>query len=594
MRSVIERHKSARAGAVLGALLLAATGVGACAGSEAPVTGSELAGMGNYRLAAVRGSSFSATLGDYLAGSHALESGRLEEAADFFQRALGGDPDNVELLDQLFMLSLASGRYDQALELGAQLAEIDPEADEARLLRALEAARGGDFALARERLELVGGGGIAALALPFLDAWAIFGQGNGAAEASASAVVRLEDASPLRPLNEFHTAVLLDLGGDLEEARRTLGDAMPESGRAPSQMAIAYASMLARAGEREEAVRFIGANLADGREHPGLRQALEILVEGGTPELPFARASGGMADALFGIAQALHQERSGARAAVYARLALFLEPGMGDAAILIGDMMTEQENHPAAIVAYGLVPDDSPLAYAAGLRTARALHSLEREDEAYELLEQLAAAGPERTEALIQLGDLLRRTEAYERAQEAYSRAIERLDEVRPEDWTLFYARGITFERTERWSEAEVDFLQALELEPEQPFVLNYLGYSWVDMGMNLEQAEGMLNRAVELRPNDGFIVDSLGWVYYRLGQYAKAVDHLERAVELEPGDPVINDHLGDAYWRVGRVREARFQWQRALSLDPEEDQIEEIEKKLDSGLPDKPKLDHT
>ena len=104
--------------------------------------------------------------------------------------------------------------------------------------------------------------------------------------------------------------------------------------------------------------------------------------------------------------------------------------------------------------------------------------------------------------------------------------------------------------------------------------MLNYLGYSWVDMGMNLDQAKGMLNRAVELRPNDGFVVDSLGWVYFRLGEYQNAVEQLERAVELEPGDPVINEHLGDAYWRVGREREARFQWRRALSLEPEADAV--------------------
>jgi len=225
------------------------------------------------------------------------------------------------------------------------------------------------------------------------------------------------------------------------------------------------------------------------------------------------------------------------------------------------------------------------LRYAAQLRIARTLHALERPDESYDLLEELAAAEPARIESLVQLGDLLRRDEHYGRAEAAYSRAVERLGEPDREHWTLFYARGITFERTKRWPRAETDFLTALELEPEQPFVLNYLGYSWVDMGMNLDQAKGMLYRAVELRPNDGFIIDSLGWVHYRLGEYPDAVEQLERAVELEPGDPVINDHLGDAYWRVGRHREARYQWARALTLEPEEDAVADIEEKLKSGL---------
>jgi Flp pilus assembly protein TadD len=186
----------------------------------------------------------------------------------------------------------------------------------------------------------------------------------------------------------------------------------------------------------------------------------------------------------------------------------------------------------------------------------------------------------------VQLGNLLRRDEEYEGAESAYSRAIDRLGTPEREDWTLFYARGIAYERTKQWPKAEADFLRALELEPEQPFVLNYLGYSWVDQGMRLDEARDMLDRAVALRPDDGFIVDSVGWVHYRLGEYPQAVESLERAVELEPGDPVINDHLGDAYWRVGRQREARYQWQRALSLEPDEELIETIEQKLRSGLP--------
>jgi Flp pilus assembly protein TadD len=293
-----------------------------------------------------------------------------------------------------------------------------------------------------------------------------------------------------------------------------------------------------------------------------------------------------MADALWGIAQALHQEQGGARAVLYARLALFLKPDLAEATLLIGDVYVDQQNFDAAIDTYAGIDDASPISFAGKLRIASALHELDRKEQAFELLEGLVDAEPERIQALVQLGNLLRRDEDYARAEGAYSRAVERLGTPEREDWTLFYARGIAYERTKQWPEAEADFLQALELEPEQPFVLNYLGYSWVDKGMNLDEARGMLDRAVALRPDDGFIVDSVGWVHYRLGEYPQAVETLERAVELEPGDPVINDHLGDAYWRVGRQREARYQWQRALSLEPDEELIEAIEQKLKTGLP--------
>src|SRR5690606_1430406 len=337
---------------------------------------------------------------------------------------------------------------------------------------------------------------------------------------------------------------------------------------------------------RDEAIEIIRQQLAARGEQPVLADLVATLETGGTPEPPFADPAGGIADALLGIAEALHQERGNRMAVVYARLAMFARPDLAEGALLIGEMMAEQGNHDAAIEAYQAVAPDSPLRYLAELRRAQALHASERQDEAFAALEELAAADPERIDALVQLGDLLRRDERYHEAEDAYSRAIARIGEPRREHWTLFYARGIAYERTDQWPQAEKDFLFALELEPEQPFVLNYLGYSWVDMGMHLDRAKGMLYRAVELRPDDGFIVDSLGWVHYRLGEYAAAVEQLERAVELEPGDPVINDHLGDAYWRVGRQREARYQWRRALSLEPEEDTVADIEEKLRQGLP--------
>jgi len=153
--------------------------------------------------------------------------------------------------------------------------------------------------------------------------------------------------------------------------------------------------------------------------------------------------------------------------------------------------------------------------------------------------------------------------------------------------WTLFYFRGICFERSKQWPKAEADFKKALELFPEQPMVLNYLGYSWVDKGINLDEAFKMLGRAVDPRATDGYIVDSLGWAHYKLGHYSEAVQELEKAIELKPADPVVNDHLGDAYWRVNRKIEAHFQWNHARDMDPEPEDKPNILKKIESGLPD-------
>ena len=192
----------------------------------------------------------------------------------------------------------------------------------------------------------------------------------------------------------------------------------------------------------------------------------------------------------------------------------------------------------------------------------------------------------ERPDALIQLGDILRIQQEYSAAADAYDEAIERLGGNTKVGWRLLYRRGIAHERAGEWKKAETDFLQALEIEPEQPYVLNYLGYSWVDMGMNFDQAEDMLKRAVELQPDDGYIVDSLGWVYYKLGRFEDAVEQLEKAVELKPDDPTIKDHLGDAYWQIGRYHEARFQWHRALSFNPTEELRATVEAKINGQVP--------
>jgi len=190
-------------------------------------------------------------------------------------------------------------------------------------------------------------------------------------------------------------------------------------------------------------------------------------------------------------------------------------------------------------------------------------------------------------EAIVALGNVLRSRKQFKEAADVYSKVLDGIKEPTRQHWTLYYFRGICYERAKDWPKAEKDLQKALDLYPDQPQVLNYLGYSWVDQGLNLEKAVQMIRRAVELRPNDGYIVDSLGWAYYRLGRFDEASTDLERAIELKPEDPVINDHLGDAYWKTGRELEARFQWRHARDNKPEPEDLVKIEEKLKDGLKD-------
>jgi len=270
---------------------------------------------------------------------------------------------------------------------------------------------------------------------------------------------------------------------------------------------------------------------------------------------------------------------------VCGRLAIYLRPDLDLARMLVAGILESQGGEAEANKLYDEVKPGSALKWLARLRHAGNLDTTGSSDKAIDELRAMSDENATRVDALVNLGDLLRAHKRFGESVEAYDKAVARIGDLGQRHWSLLYSRGISLERAGQWERAEADLQKALKLNPDQPYVLNYLGYSWVDKGQNLDRARRMIERAVDLRPTDGYIVDSLGWLFFRIGKFKDAVDSLERAVELKPQDPVINDHLGDAYWRVGRTAEARFQWRRALALDPEPDLITAIRAKLDRGL---------
>ena len=254
--------------------------------------------------------------------------------------------------------------------------------------------------------------------------------------------------------------------------------------------------------------------------------------------------------------------------------------------LLAASNLEAQGQHDMAIAAYQLIKPGTPAYVAASLGRVDALIADDRSDAAIEALEQLAQSQPDLIEVWVSLGDTLRQNERFVDAIAAYDSAVALIDKPLPDHWVVFYARGICHERQKTWDKAEADFRKALELSPDQPQVLNYLGYSYLEKNTNLDEAMSMIERAAKARPEEGAIIDSLGWALYRLGRYPEAEVQMERAIQLMPVDPVVNDHLGDVYWAVGRRREAEFQWKRALSFKPEtEDEAARIRRKLDVGL---------
>jgi len=520
-------------------------------------------------------------LGSYLVGRFALSRGDYAAAAAHMQRTLGEDPDNPSLLRRTVTLLIADGRIEDAARLARRLVGMDRSARLAPFVLALQDARDDDFDAALRLVGEIRQDGIYSLLVPLAKGWLHTAAGSDAA--ALASLAPLAERDGYRSYYLFHAGLMHDLAGRQEEAEALLREAVALSGGSHRPVA-ALGSLLARTGRMDEARAVYEDYRAQNPASVWVERALAVAGARSPPPL-VSDAREGLAEALLGTAAALPYRENGDGGLIYARLALFLRDDLHTARFLIGEILDEANRLEAAVAAYRSIPAGSDFDWAARLRAASALVDLEREDEAVAALGAMMDERPERSDAATALGDAFRMSDRFEEAATAYDTAIERLGPIEPRHWRLFYVRGIAFERIGAWSQAEADFLHALELEPDQPLVLNYLGYSWVEQRHNLDEARIMIEKAVALRPDDGYIVDSLGWAAYRLGNFEEAVVQLERAVELQAGDPIINDHLGDAYWQVGRLNEARFQWRRVLTLEPEDELAEQVRRKIAGGL---------
>lgn len=522
-------------------------------------------------------------VGNYLAARHAERQRDQASAARFFEAALRGEAGNFDIEQRLHAALVAEGEFPRALAAARRIAERSPANAAAALTLAVDAVARGEWDDAGRRLAEIPLQGVNRLLFPLLRAWTEAARGNAAA---LDAMKPIADMAELRGIVDFHSALVSALLGRHDDAEAAFRRVAGADGALTPRVAEAFAAFLLARGRDAEARAMLDAAAARDRDSLAFAM-LRAQVEPGGRRLAATDARAGFAAALFDVATVLRGEGDGALSMPYARLATVLAPADAGALLLVGDVLDQQKRHADAIAAFGRIEQSSPLAWPARLRIADSLRQLERIDEAMDLLEKMAAERPERIDALATKAGILRGKERFAEAAPVYDRAIARVASPERRHWMLFFSRGIAFERSDQWPKAEADFRKALELQPEQPDVMNYLAYSWVDKGFpeHYDLALRMLERAVELRPQSGHIIDSLAWALYKLGRHAEAVPLLERAVELLPQEAVILDHLGDAFWKVGRRNEARFQWQRALGAKPEADLKPVLERKLRDGL---------
>lgn len=569
---VNDRNALPRLSRIIAAILLAVpilgVGAGAYAAPSDPRGVADVAGPSRW--------------GAFLSGREAGVDRRYDLAAQYFLEALESDWDNPMLVERAFLTLIAAGEISRGKALAQRLVELDPGHELANIVLGAVDLAEGRLGPAADRLAKLDTSTLLGISANVLAAWAMIGDGRAD---EALDLVGSIDQEGLAEFLRFHRALMAGIAGD-DKMSLDLLQAAYESDPLVFRIVEAYARALANAGQFDRAREVIDSFRAEGLFHPLIGEVADAINKDVAPGPFIDNVQQGAAEMLLGLGNALGSDTVSDLAIVFMRLALYLSPDAEVVSMSLADMLERGGRYDEANQVYDTIPVDSPLRMSAVIGSARNLEELGERAEAIRTLRNIIALHPDNMEANETLGDLLRADEQYEAAAEAYTRVIEVAGGDKPAAWRYFYLRGIAYERARIWDKAEPDFLKALELNPDQPQVLNYLGYSWVDKGLNLDEALQMIQTAVDLRPTDGYIIDSLGWAYHRLGRNDEAVETLERAARLMPDDPTINDHLGDAFWRVGRKLEARFQWTIARDLGPEEPgQLDAINLKLEVGL---------
>ncbi|WP_425996162.1 tetratricopeptide repeat protein [Caulobacter sp. DWR1-3-2b1] len=528
----------------------------------------------NYSLFDVRSS-----YGQFLAGQAALRDGRTREAADYFGVAsvLGDDPGVIG--ERTFTALLLSGEVTRAAQIAPRGADTGEAVKRlASLTRVVELLATGKGKEAQALLNAE------PIAFPHRQAAALLGPWVAAAAGDAEGATvqpSLQNDRLVQYFGQLGQARLFERARRYDEAE-TDYKALTSLPNAAGLFILDYGAFLERRKRHADAVTLYDQALTADPSDAGLQRArTRALAKSAAPPMPTIKQ--GAAQNLVACAATFAGERQSQFALAYLRLALRLDPEREEAWLLVGDLLNQAEDHRGAIDAFGHILASSPQYATAQSKLAWTYQQSGDKPRALEIARQSMLAAPGDRDAQIALADLLRANERWDESVKVLDPLIAR-EADRP-DWRVLYLRGIALERAGRWTEAERDLGAALKINPDEPELLNFLGYSWIDRNERLPEALSMVQKAVDARPQSGAMLDSLGWAYYRLGNYKTAVEKLEQAAEMEPGDPDVNGHLGDAYWRAGRQIEAQFQWRRVLSLEPDAKQKAEAEAKLKDGL---------
>jgi len=520
--------------------------------------------------------------GEYLTGRHALFNHQYDVAADNYLEAIKQDPENIELMQFSLSVFIAAGRFEDAFFVNEKLKEMDAQNEVSNILDFFNKTKNKSYIEALIDIDELSSTGIMNLIKPFFRAWIDAAEGS---TSEIDAVVNsFEEENNFNFFNFFQAGLIYEYLEDFEKAESFYAQALNERGHLNLRAVEAYGKILKKNGKTEKAISILEDYIDQATANEQLKATLNEVRNDEQFEPFVSSLNEGFAEIFYTVSTILMQDNVKSIATNFLQYAAFFKPEFPLVHFLQAQIFESDQYYRGAQNEFDKIKTDSPLYFQSKLQRAWLYNDMDRPEETIAALLKLEKEYPDNREVLNSIAEFYRMNERFAEAIPAYSKVIDNIEEENVRDWIIYYTRGIVFDQEKRWAEAEMDFKKALEIRPEQPMVLNYLAYSWVDRGLNYVEAKKMLIRAVELRPNDGYIVDSLGWALYKMGDYEEAVPVLERAAQLETQDWAINDHLGDAYWTVGRKNEARFQWRHALSLSRDEDKIDLIKSKIKDG----------
>jgi tetratricopeptide (TPR) repeat protein len=521
--------------------------------------------------------------GAYLAARQAAQSSDFEFSARYYTEALLDDPANAVLLENALTANMSLARFQDAIALADGIIDLGINRQHSNIVAAIKSAKTGDWANIFTSLEMDRTVG------PVVDGlsqgWAHMALGD--VDAALQSFDEVAETTGLQSFGSYHKALALASVGNFDAAVRIFDLTTTDNGlRHNRRSAVAHAQILSQLDRRDDALAVIDAVFGDNLD-PGLTDLRDRITSGAaTPYTVVTNPTEGMSEVYLAVAEALRADAPAEYTLIYARAAEFLTPDNTEVLLLVANLLEELERYGLASETYTRVSQDDPAYAVAEIGRAEALRRDGNLDGAIEVLRTMSRTNPDLAGIYVSLGDTLRQSGKTQEANDAYTMALDRYAEDDPAPWFVHYVRAVTYHQLDQWDKAEADFRAALAFRPDQPRVLNYLGYSLVERGEKMDEALDMIERAVAAQPQNGAIVDSLGWVLFQMGQYDEAVGHLENAAALEAVDPVVNDHLGDAFWAVGRTVEAQFQWNRALSFAEDgSDEAARIRRKLDIGL---------